>query len=58
MIKSDFLDVHVNIATESRDASFFEDIFPIKDKVTTRSEASTSCTPEPNPISLPPAYSE
>jgi hypothetical protein len=58
VIKSIFPDVHVNTVTESRDASFFKDIFPIKDKVTTRSEASTSCTPEPNPISLPPAYSE
>jgi hypothetical protein len=58
VIKSDFLDVHVNIVTESRDASFFEDIFPMKDRVAARSEASTSYTPEPNPVSLPPAYSE
>jgi hypothetical protein len=50
--------VHVNTVTESHDASFFEDIFPMTDKVTTRSEASTSCTPKPNPISLPPVYSE
>jgi hypothetical protein len=58
VIKSDFLDVHVNTVTKSRDASFFKDIFPMKDRVAARSEASTSYTPEPNPVSLPPAYSE
>jgi hypothetical protein len=58
VIKSDFLDVHVNTVTESRDASFFEDIFPMKDRVAARSEASTSYTPEPNLVSLPPAYSK
>jgi hypothetical protein len=58
VIKSDFPDVHVNTVTESRDASFFEDIFPMKDRVAARSEASTSYTPEPNPVSLPPTYSE
>jgi hypothetical protein len=30
----------------------------MKDRVTACSEASTSYTPEPNPVSLPPAYSE
>jgi hypothetical protein len=58
VIKSDFPDVHVNTVTESRDASFFEDIFPMKDRVAARSETSTSYTPEPNLVSLPPAYSE
>jgi hypothetical protein len=58
VIKSDFPDVHVNTVTESRDASFFEDIFPMKDRVAARSEASTSYTPEANPVSLPPTYSE
>jgi hypothetical protein len=58
VIKSDFQDVHVNTVTESRDASFFEDIFPMKDRVVARSEASTSYTPEPNLVSLPPTYSE
>jgi hypothetical protein len=58
VIKSNFPDVQVNTVTEPRGASFFEDIFPMKDRVAARSEASTSYTPEPNPISLPPAYSE
>jgi hypothetical protein len=58
VIKSDFPDVHVNTVTESRDASFFEDIFPMKDRVAARSETSTSYTPEPNLVSLPPSYSE
>jgi hypothetical protein len=40
--KSDFPDVHVNTVTESCDASFFDDIFPMKDRVAARSEASTS----------------
>jgi hypothetical protein len=58
VIKSDFPDVHVNTVTESRDASFFKDIFPMKDRVAARSEASTSYTPGPNIVSLPPAYFE
>ena len=47
VIKSDFLDVHVNIVTESRDDTFFEDLFSMKDRVITRSETSTSYTPKP-----------
>jgi hypothetical protein len=58
VIKSDFPDVHVNTVTESRDATFFENIFPMKDRVAARSEASTSYTPEPNTVSLAPAYFE
>jgi hypothetical protein len=58
VIKYDFPDVHVNNVTVSRDASFFEHIFPMKDRVATRSEACTNYTPEPIPVSLPPAYSE
>jgi hypothetical protein len=54
VIKYDFLDVHVNTVTESCDVSFFEDIFPMKNRVATRSKASTSYTPLPNPVSLPP----
>jgi hypothetical protein len=48
--------VQVNTLTESRDATFFEDIFPMKDIVATCSEASTSYTPEPIAVSLPPVY--
>jgi hypothetical protein len=58
VIRSNFPDVHVNTVTESRGGSFFKDIFPMKDRVVARSEASTSYTPEPNHVSLPPAYSE
>jgi hypothetical protein len=58
VIKSDFPDVHVNTVIESCDAYFFEDIFPMKDRVAACSEASNSYTPEPNPVSLPPDYSE
>jgi hypothetical protein len=58
VIKSEFLDVQVNALTKSCDATFFEDIFPMKDRVATRSEASTSYTPEPTTVSLPPIYTE
>jgi hypothetical protein len=58
VIKSDFPYVYVNTVTESCGASFFEDIFPMKDRVAARSEASTSYTPKPNLVSLPPVYSE
>jgi hypothetical protein len=58
VIKSEFPDVHVNTVTESRDATFFEDIFPMKDRVETRSQTSTGFTPEPLPISAPPVYTE
>jgi hypothetical protein len=58
VIKSKFLDVQVNTLTKSRDATSFEDIFPVKDRIATRSEASTSYTPEPTAISLPPIYAE
>jgi hypothetical protein len=56
VIKSEFSDLYVNTLTESCDATFFEDIFPMKDIVATCSEASTSYTPEPTTISLPPIY--
>jgi hypothetical protein len=42
VIKSYFADVQVNIVSESRDATFFEDVFHMKARVATRSEASTS----------------
>jgi hypothetical protein len=58
VIKSKFPDVHVNTLTESRDATFFEEIFPMKDRVATPSEASTSSVPQPIPFSLPPVHSE
>jgi hypothetical protein len=45
VIKSEFPDVHVNTVTESRDATFLEDIFPMKDRVETRSQTSTGFTP-------------
>jgi hypothetical protein len=58
VIKSEFPDVHVNTLTESRDATFFKEIFPMKDRVATSSEASTSYVPQPIPFSLPPVHSE
>jgi hypothetical protein len=58
VIKSEFSDVHVNTLTESRDATFFEEIFPMKDRVAIPSEASTSSVPQPIPFSLPPVHSE
>jgi hypothetical protein len=58
VIKSEFLDVQVNTLTKSHDATFFEDIFPMKDRVATHSEASTSYTPKPTATSLPPVYTE
>jgi hypothetical protein len=57
-VKSEFSDVQVNTLTESRDATFFEDIFPIKVRVSTHSEASTSYTLERTVVSLPPVYTE
>jgi hypothetical protein len=41
VIKSEFPNVHINILIESCHATFFEDIFPMKDRVATRSEAYT-----------------
>jgi hypothetical protein len=58
VIKSDFSDVHVNTVTEFHDASFFEDIFLMKDRVAAHSETSTSYTLKPIPVSLPPTYSK
>jgi hypothetical protein len=58
VIKSEFSYVHVNTLTEYRDATFFEEIFPMKDRVATPSEASTSSVPQPIPFSLPPIHSE
>jgi hypothetical protein len=58
VIKSEFSDVHVNTLIESRDATFFEEIFPMKDRVAIPSEASTSSVPQPIPFSLPPVHSE
>jgi hypothetical protein len=58
VIKSEFLNVHVNTLTESRDATFFEEIFSMKDRVVTPSEASTSSVPQHIPFSLPPVHSE
>jgi hypothetical protein len=58
VIKSEFSDVHVNTLTKSRDATFFEEIFPMKDRVAIPSEASTSSVPQPIPFSLPPVHSE
>jgi hypothetical protein len=50
--------VQVNTLTESRDATFFEDIFPMKDRVAIRSEASTSYAPKPIAVSLPLVFTE
>ena len=58
VIKSEFSYVHVNTLTECRDATFFEEIFPMKDRVATPSEASTSSVPQRIPFSLPPVHSE
>jgi hypothetical protein len=52
VVKSKFLDVHVNTLTESHDVTFFEEIFPMKDRVATPSEASTSSVPQTIPFSL------
>jgi hypothetical protein len=58
VIKSDFLDMHVSTVTESRDATFFEDIFPMKCRVAIRSKASISYTPKSIPVCLLPAHTE
>jgi hypothetical protein len=58
VIKSEFSDVHVNTLTESRDATFFKEIFPMKDRVAIPNEASTSSVPQPIPFSLPHVHSE
>jgi hypothetical protein len=58
VIKSEFPDVHVKTLTESRDATFFEEIFPMNDRVATPNEASTSYVSQPIPFSLPPVHSE
>jgi hypothetical protein len=57
VIKFEFPYVHVNTLTAC-DATFFKNIFLVKNIVATRSEASTSYTSEPIAVSLPPVYTE
>ena len=46
MVKSDVHDVKVGMITESRDATFFEDIFPMRD-MQSISRLESDNTPEP-----------
>jgi len=46
VVKSEVPDVHVDIIMESRDAIFFENIFPLKD-MHSNSRFSTEITPQP-----------
>ena len=46
MVKSKVPDVHVNTIMESRDATFFENIFPLED-MHSNSIFSTEITPQP-----------
>ena len=46
VVKSEIPDVHVDSIMESRDAIFFENIFPMKDMHST-SKFSSEITPEP-----------
>lgn len=47
IIKSEIPDVHVNTITESRDATFFANVSPMKDRAATSSLVPDSFTPEP-----------
>jgi len=46
VVKSEIPDVHVDTIMESRDATFFENIFPMKD-MHSNSRFSTEITPQP-----------
>jgi hypothetical protein len=48
IIKSEIPDVHANTMTESRDASFFKNIFPMKDSVASSSQPTYISTLEPS----------
>jgi hypothetical protein len=47
IIKSEIPDVHANTMTESRDAAFFENIFPMKDSAASRSQPTYIFALEP-----------
>jgi hypothetical protein len=53
IIKSEIPDVHANTMTESRDATFFENIFPMKDSATSSSQPTYISTLEPSNNSEP-----
>jgi hypothetical protein len=46
VVKSEAPDMHVDTIIESRDATFFENVFPMKDRHSI-SRFSTEITPEP-----------
>jgi hypothetical protein len=45
VIRSEVADVHVNNVIESRDATFFEDVFPMKSSSSSSSSQSTNFIP-------------
>jgi hypothetical protein len=53
IIKSEIPDVHANTMTESRDATFFENIFPMKDSTASSSQPTYISAPEPSNNSEP-----
>jgi hypothetical protein len=53
IIKSEIPDVHGNTMTESRDATFFENIFPMKDSVASSSQPTYISALEPSNNSEP-----
>jgi hypothetical protein len=53
IIKSEIPDVHANTMTESGDATFFENIFPMKDSAASSSQPTYISAPEPSNNSEP-----
>jgi hypothetical protein len=53
LVKSEIPDVHSNTMTKSRDATFFENIFLMKDSATSSSQAPDMFAPEPHNTSEP-----
>ena len=55
VVKSEFSDVHTNTVIESRDATFFENIFPMKENSASTSQPTIQreFEPEPEPESTP-----
>jgi hypothetical protein len=48
IIKHEIPDVHANTMTESRDATFFKNIFPMKDSAASSSQPTYISAPEPS----------
>lgn len=53
VLKSEIPDVHTNTVIESRDATFFETIFPMKENRASTNQPTLQVEPEPTPLVVP-----